>query len=144
MEAFENFVGQFEIAHDDVAMRLFSNSLFGDVDVWFKCLGANSIGSWVELCNTFLRYWGENKSFDQYLHEFTTLRRGKREVLSDFNQRFHSLYCSMPLEIKPSEIAAMVYYIVSQHSDLVLYLRERKSTSLSQLFMDTEEVEEHL
>jgi hypothetical protein len=48
------------------------------------------------------------------------------------------------LEIKPSETTAMVYYIVSQHSDLVLYLRERKSTSLSKLFMDAEEVEENL
>jgi hypothetical protein len=45
VEAFENFVRQFEIAHVDVAMRLFSNSLFGDVVVWFKCLGADSIGS---------------------------------------------------------------------------------------------------
>jgi hypothetical protein len=38
----------------------------------------------------------------------------------------------------------MVYYIVSQHSDLVLYLRERKYISLSKLFMDVEEVEENL
>jgi hypothetical protein len=45
VEAFENFVGQFEIAHDDVAMRLFSNALFGDATVWFKCLGDDSIGS---------------------------------------------------------------------------------------------------
>ena len=64
--------------------------------------------------------------------------------MSAFNRRFHSLYCSLPLEIKPSETVAMVYYIVSQHSDLVLYLKEIKSTSLSQLFMDTEEVEENL
>jgi hypothetical protein len=64
VEAFENFVGQFEIAHDDVAMRFFSNSLFGDVAVWFKCLGADSISSWIELCNAFLKWWGENKSLD--------------------------------------------------------------------------------
>jgi hypothetical protein len=144
LEAFENFVDQFEIVHDDVTMRLFSKSLFGDVVVWFKGLGAYSIGSWIELCNAFLKCWGENKSFDQYLYEFTTLRRGKNEVMSAFNRRFYNLYCSLPLEIKPSETAAMVYYIVSQYSDLVLYLRERKSTSLSQLFMDVEEVEENL
>jgi hypothetical protein len=67
LEAFENFVDQFEIVHDDVTMRLFSQSLFGDVVVWFKCLGAGSIGSWIELCNAFLKCWGENKSLDQYL-----------------------------------------------------------------------------
>ena len=33
LEAFESFVDQFEIFHGDVAMRLFSHSLFGDVVV---------------------------------------------------------------------------------------------------------------
>jgi hypothetical protein len=72
------------------------------------------------------------------------LRRGKNEVLSVFNKRFYNLYYSLPLEIKPSETASMVYYIMYQYSDLVLYLRERKLTCLSQLFMDAEEVEENL
>jgi hypothetical protein len=144
VEAFENFVGQFEIAHDDVSMRLFSNSLFGDVVVWFKCLGADSIGSWVELCNAFLKWWGENKSLDQYWDDFNALRRGEEEALAVFNRRFYRVYHNMPVEIRPTETAAMVYYVMAQHSELVLHLRERKSTSLSQLFMDVGEVEENL
>jgi hypothetical protein len=75
VEAFNNFIDQFEIVHEDVTMRLFSKSLLGYVFVWFKGLGANSIGSLIELCNTFLKCRGENNSFDQYLHDFTTLRR---------------------------------------------------------------------
>jgi hypothetical protein len=35
LEAFENFVDQFEIVNDDIIMRLFSQSLLGDVVVWF-------------------------------------------------------------------------------------------------------------
>jgi hypothetical protein len=65
VEAFQNFIDQFEIVHEDVTMRLFSKSFLGDV-VWFKGLGADSIGSWVELYNNFLKWWGENKSLDQY------------------------------------------------------------------------------
>jgi hypothetical protein len=84
VEAFENIFGQFEIAHDDVSMILFPNSLFGDVVVWFKCLGANSIGSWVELCNAFLKWWGENKSLDQYWDDFNSLRRGEEESLAHY------------------------------------------------------------
>jgi len=60
--SFENFVDQFEIVYEYVTMRLFSKSLFGDVSLWFKGLGVDSIGSWIELYNEFLRYWGENKS----------------------------------------------------------------------------------
>jgi hypothetical protein len=80
LEAFENFVDQFEIVHDDVTMRLFSKYLFGDVVVWFKGLGVDSIGSWIELSNAFLKYWGENKSLDQYLADFYALRRGEEEA----------------------------------------------------------------
>jgi hypothetical protein len=91
LEAFENFVDQFEIVHDDVTMRLFSKYLFGDVVVWFKGLGADSIGSWIELCNAFLKCWGENKSLDQYLADFNALRRGEEEALVVFNKRFYSV-----------------------------------------------------
>ena len=43
--AFENFVDQFEIVHDDVIMRLFSNYFFKDYSIWFKGLRVDSIGS---------------------------------------------------------------------------------------------------
>lgn len=144
MEAFENFVDQFEIVYQDVTMRLFSKILFGDVALWFKGLGVDSIGSWIELCNTFLKYWCENKSFDQYLVDLNVLRRGVEETLVVFNRRFYNFYHSMPLEIRPSEIAAMVYNVAAQHPDIVLLQRERKSTSLQWLFEDAEEVEENI
>ena len=110
LEAFEGFVHQFEIVHDDVTMRLFSKSLFGDVVVWFKGLGANSISSWIELCNAFLKCWGENKSLDHYLDYFNALRRGEEEALAVLNMWFYSVYHIMLVEIRPSEIAAMVCY----------------------------------
>jgi hypothetical protein len=125
-------------------MRLFSTSLFGDVDVWFKGLGADSIGSWIELCNAFLKCWGKNKSLDQYLVDFNALRRGEEEALVVFNKRFYSVYHSMPVEIRPSETVAMVYYVMAQHPDLVLLMRERKSSSLRYLFEYAEEVEENI
>jgi hypothetical protein len=72
------------------------------------------------------------------------LRRGEEEALATFNMRFYSIYHSMPLEIQPFEVATMVYYIVSQHPDLVLLLRERKYSPLRRLFEDAEEVEENI
>ena len=98
--------------------------------MWFKNIEAGSIGSWDGLYNTFSIFWGENKSLDQYLIDFYTLRRGKEEALVVFNRRFYSVYHSMPLEIRPTEITAMVYYVMAQHSDLVLFLLESKSSSL--------------
>jgi hypothetical protein len=50
----------------------------------------------------------------------------------------------MPLEVRPTETAAMIYYVMGLHSDLVLLLLERKSSSLTQLFEDAQEVEENI
>jgi hypothetical protein len=144
MEAFETLIDQFEILHEDVVMRMFSRSLSGDVAVWFRCLEASSIGSWTELYHAFLKGWGENKSLDQYWSEFNALRRGEDEALVIFNRRFFSAYHSMPVEIRPTETDAMVYYIMAQHLELVFLLRERKSSSLIHLFEDAIEVEENI
>jgi hypothetical protein len=142
--AFENFIDQFEIIHDDVTMRMFSLSLSGDVVVWFRCLEVSSIGSWTELYHAFLKCWGEKKSLDQYWSEFNALRRGEEESLTVFNRRFYNIYRSMPVEIRPTETAAMVYYIMAQHPELFLLLRERKYSSLRHLFEDVGEVEENI
>jgi hypothetical protein len=96
---FENIVDQFEIVHEDVTMRFFSKYLFGDVALWIKGLGSNSISSWNELYYAFSKYWGENKSFDQYLADFNVLRRGEEESMTTFNKRFYSIYHSIPLDI---------------------------------------------
>ena len=45
LEAFDSFVDLFEIVHDDVSMRLFSQSLSRDVAMWFRCLESGSINS---------------------------------------------------------------------------------------------------
>jgi hypothetical protein len=144
MEAFETLIDQFEIIHEDVFMSMFSHSLSGDVTVWFKCLEVGSIGSWTELYHAFLKCWGENKSLDQYWSEFNALRRGEDEALAVFNRRFYSVYNNMPMEIRPTETSAMLYYIMAQHLELVLLLRERKSLSLVHLFEDVAEVEENI
>ena len=132
------------MVHEDVVLRLFSKYLVGDAALWFRNLEAGSIGSWDELYNTFSRCWGENRSFDQYLTNFCTLKRGEEEPLVVFNRRFYSVYHSMPLEIRPTEITAMVYYVMPQHSDLVFFLLERESSSLRQLFEDAKGVEENI
>ena len=70
--------------------------------------------------------------------------RGEEEALVVFNMRFYCVYHNMHVEIRPTKTVSMVYYVMDHHSELVLHLRERKSISLSQLFMDAEEVEENL
>ena len=50
----------------------------------------------------------------------------------------------IPLEIMPTEISTMVYYAMAQHLYLDVFLLERKSSSLRQLFEDAKGVEENI
>jgi hypothetical protein len=144
LESFEDFIDRFQIVHEDVIMRFFSKSLIRDVSIWFKSLRVESIGSWIEFSNVFVKHWGENKSLDSYLADFYALKRKQNETLPIFNRRFCSIYHGMPLEIRPTETAAMIYYVMGLHSELSLLLLERKSSSLSSLFEDALEVEENI
>ena len=55
LQSFEHFLDLFEVEHDDVCMRVFSQSLQGYVKEWFKHLQAESISTWEEIFDIFLK-----------------------------------------------------------------------------------------
>jgi hypothetical protein len=125
-------------------MRFFSKYFIRDVVVWFKGLRDDSIDSWIELSNVFLKHWGEHKSPYSYLPDFYAMKKEHSETLSTFNRRLCSIYHAIPLEIRPTKTTAMIYQVMQLHSKLSLVLLERKYSSLSILFEDSLEVEENI
>ena len=103
-------------------MRLFLKSFAGDAGFWFLNLKDDSIGSWEELHDVFLKYWGKNKSYDQFLSEFYILKRKSDDPITKFNWRFQSFYISIPTEIRPSVAAAMISQISKKFGTLLLNL----------------------
>jgi hypothetical protein len=72
------------------------------------------------------------------------LRREKDEIFIVFNKMFHHFYLNMPMEIQPIEVVSMVQYKIEHHPYLVLFLRERRSSSLQQMFTDAKEIEDNI
>jgi len=72
-------------------MRLFVQSLEGNVRTWFRQLPANSIRSWEELTNIFKNQWGVKKEALYFLSEFEELKRNFGEPIADFIKRFNKL-----------------------------------------------------
>jgi hypothetical protein len=64
IQGFEHFIDFFEIDHDHVCMRDFSQSLKGDTKEWFKHLKLETISSWGELKSVFSNFLGKKKSLD--------------------------------------------------------------------------------
>jgi hypothetical protein len=144
IQGFEHFIDLFEIDHEDVCMRAFSQSLKGDTKDWFKHLQTETISSWEELKNVFLKFWGRKKSLDLQLTEFYALKRQSNEVISIFSRRFSSIYYNFPKEIQPTEVVAMLHYTTTLHPDLSFLLMERRPKSLQQMFNDAQEIQHNI
>ena len=66
LQAFDHFIEIFKIEHDDVCIRDFSQSLQGDVKEWFKHLQFESICTWENISDIFLKFWGKRSDWIKY------------------------------------------------------------------------------
>jgi hypothetical protein len=139
---FEHFIDLFEIDHDDVCMRYFSQSLRGNTKYWFKHLHPETISSWEELKDVFLNFWGNKKFLDLQLTEFYDLERQKNETICI--QLFSSIYYNLSEEIQPTEAAAMLHFATTLHPDLSFLLMERRPKSLQQMFNDAQDIQHNI
>ena len=129
-EAFLSYADNQNIEAKDVWMRMFVQSLDGDVRKWFRELPANSITIIEELRDLFMRQWGDTKDHTYYITEFGALRRKKEETVVDFSKRFNKMYSRIPAEINPTETSAKLTYADAFDHEFFLLLRERRPISL--------------
>ena len=91
----------YEVDDDDVRMKVFVQSLTGDVRTWFRALPANSINDPQALYQTFLNRWEKKKDPLHILSEYENLRRGTQETVQDYCTRFNSIYNDIPHNLRP-------------------------------------------
>ena len=106
-------------------MRVFVQSLDGEVRKWFRGLAPRSIAGIEALDSVSLRQWGDRNNFMYYMTDFGSLKKKEGESVSDFSKRFNKMYNKIPAEINPSEDSAKITYASDFDPDLCLLLRER-------------------
>ena len=111
-------------------MRVFVQSLDGEVRKWFRGLAPGSIAGIESLDSAFLRKWGDRKDFMYYMTEIGSLKKMEGESISDFSKRFNKMYNKIPAKIKPSEASAKISYASAFGPDFCLLLRERRAPPL--------------
>jgi hypothetical protein len=141
IQGFEHFIDLFEINHDDVCMRAFSESLKGDTKYWFKRFHLETISSWEELKDIFLKFWGRKKSLDLQLIELYALKKQSNETISIFSRIFSIVYYNFSKGIQPTKAPAMLHYATTLHSDLSFLLMERRPKSLQKMFDDAQNIQ---
>ena len=98
---FQDFVDLEEVDEEDVKMRLFSQSLKGEVKKWFKYLTVRSIVNSRIFEQMFLDRREEKKNFLQMLTQYNQLRRGNDESVKISSSRFNMIYNYLPVQCKP-------------------------------------------
>jgi hypothetical protein len=133
LDWFNDFIEIEEVYFEDAKMRLFSQSITGEVRKWFKALPTVSIINFEAFETSFLAKWGDDKNPLQLLIQYNNMRRSPNETVQDFSSRFVKVYNLIPIEVKHPPKVAQLRYVDSFESDFSLLLRERISTSLDDM-----------
>jgi hypothetical protein len=122
-------------------MRLFVQSLDGEVRKWFQGLPPASITNIEVLDEAFIKQWGDRRDYLYYINEFGVIKRNNGESISDFTKRFNNMYGRILDEIKPTEASSKITYANEFDAQFSLLLRERRSTTLffmQEVFIEVE------
>jgi len=126
---FENY----EIDDDGVRMKIFVQSLTGDVRPWFRSLPANSIGDPESMYQTFINRWEKKKDPLHILSEYNTIKRGPYQTVLDYCARFNIVYSAIPQNLRPAPDLALYTFPDGFDSDMAYQLRERAPQTLAEM-----------
>jgi uncharacterized small protein (DUF1192 family) len=144
LAAFYSYAYNLNIENVDVWMRVFFQSLDGEVRKWFRGLAPRSIAGIEALDSAFLRQWGDRRDYMYYMTEFGDLKKMDGESVFDFSKRFNKMYNKILVDIKPLEASAQISYAGAFDPDFCLLLRERRATTLAQMQDAAIEVESNI
>jgi len=121
----------YEIDDDSVRMRMFVQSLTGDVRTWFRSLNANSITTPDELYQAFTNRWEKKKDPLHILGEYDTIKRGPQETVLEYCARFNNVYNAIPQNLRPPPDLALYKFPDGFDPDMAYQLKERAPETLA-------------
>jgi len=117
----------------DVKMRLFAQTLTGDVKKWFKAFPTNHIEDLVNFQALFINRWEKKKNPLQILSEYENIRRGLNEIVQGYCTRFNNIYNEIPVNLRPPPDLALIKFPHGFDTDMTYQLRERNAPSLEEM-----------
>lgn len=126
---FSDLIGDFEIAHEDVHMKLFVQTLEGDARDFFSFLPTCSISSWNELNSTFMTQFGERISSDSF-GNFLKIQIRNGGLVLEFNIRFTKVLNEIPENCRPDDQVCLVVYLDAFGKMMSYLLRDKEPKTL--------------
>lgn len=140
----QDYFENYEIDDDSVRMRIFVQSLIGDVRTWFRSLGANSITTPDELYLSFTNRWEKKKDPLHILVEYETIKIGPQETVLEYCARFNNVYNVIPQNLRPPPDLALYKFPDGFDPDMAYQLKERAPQTLADMKNGAVSVEANL
>ena len=129
----QDYFESYEIDDDSVRMKIFVQSLTGDVRTWFRALAPNSILNPEALYQAFINRWEKKKDPLHILSEYDTIKRGPQETVLDYCARFNNVYNAIPQNLRPPPDLALYKFPDGFDAEMAYQLRERAPQSLAEM-----------
>ena len=129
----QDYFESYEIDDDSVRMKIFFQSLTGDVTTWFRALPPNSILNPEALYQTFINRWEKRKDPLHILSEYESIKRGPGEAVLDYCARFNNVYNAIPPNLRPPPDLALYKFPDGFDAEMAYQLRERAPQSLAEM-----------
>ena len=128
-----DYFESYEIDDDSVRMKIFVQSLIGDVRTWFRALPANSIADPDALYQSFINRWEKKKDPLHILSEYDTIKRGPQESVLDYCARFNNVYNEIPQNLRPPPDLDLYKFPDGFDAKMAYQLRERAPQNLAEM-----------
>jgi hypothetical protein len=115
---------------EDVKMTLFVFSLEGDAAEWFTDFSANKFNTLNSILDEFKKRWGDQKEHRFHLAALTTSHKKENETVVEFNTNFNSVVKSLHNDVKPSDLAILIYYVEAFEGEMRYALRDKDPQTL--------------
>ena len=127
VQMFSGLIGNFEIAHEDVNMKLFVQTLEDDARDWFSFLLACSISSWDELLLAFMKQFWETISISDHFDKFLKIQIRNGELFPEFNIRYAKVLNEIPKIYKLDDQVCLVFYLDAFDKKMSYLLRDKEN-----------------
>ena len=129
----QDYFESYEIDDDSVRMKIFVQSLTGDVRTWFRALPATSIANPEALYQSFINIWEKRKDPLHILAEYDTIKIGPQVTVLDYCARFNNVYNAIPQNLRPPPDLALYKFLDGFDPDMAYQLKERAPNSLAEM-----------
>ena len=129
----QDYFESYEIDDDTVRMRIFVQSLSGDVRTWFRSLAANTIANPDQLYQYFTYRWEKKTAPLHILAEYDTIRRGPQETVLEYCARFNNVYNAIPQNLRPPLDLSLYKFPDGFDPDMAYQLKERAPATLAEV-----------